>query len=167
MNMTRQKIGLFLVVFLSLLFTNIAGSEVYAADSAKLIFFHSPTCHNCVETKNKIIPIIEMNFKDRIEIEYRDIDDLENYKFLLSLIESEKKEIKVVVPAFYFNGSFFVGKKEAEEKLVGFIAKSLNLPYREKALPEVNLIERFEALGPLVIAAAGLIDGVNPCAFTV
>ncbi|MBU1905801.1 MAG: hypothetical protein KJ923_02235, partial [Candidatus Omnitrophica bacterium] len=76
-------------------------------------------------------------------------------------------KMKVAVPTFYFNGSFFVGKKEAEEKLAGFIAKSLHLPYRERFLPKVNLIERFKAFGPLVIMAAGLIDGVNPCAFTV
>ncbi|MFH1354825.1 MAG: hypothetical protein ABIH19_01560 [Candidatus Omnitrophota bacterium] len=162
-----QKIRLFLIIFFSLLFTNLSECKVYALDSPKLIFFHSPTCHSCVEAKNEIIPVIEMNFKDQIEIEYRSIDNIENYKFLLSLIESEKKEIKAVVPTFYFNGRFFVGKKEAEEKLADFIAESLHLPYKERSLPEVSLIERFKTFGPLVIAAAGLIDGVNPCAFTV
>ncbi|MFH1414031.1 MAG: hypothetical protein ABIG56_04215 [Candidatus Omnitrophota bacterium] len=162
-----QKIRLLLAVFLSLLFTNLAGGKVYALDSPKLIFFHSPTCHSCVEAKSEIIPMLETSFKDQIKIEYRNIDDVENYKLLLSLIESEKKEIEVTVPTFYFNGRFFVGKKEAGEKLAGFIAESLHLPYRERFLPEVNLIERFKAFGPLVIAAAGLIDGVNPCAFTV
>jgi len=36
----------------------------------------------------------------------------------------------------------------------------------ETAVAERSIVERFRRMGPLTVAAAGLLDGINPCAFT-
>ena len=75
---------LFAIVFLSIALSSHY-AEAKPAKLPKLLVFFSPSCHRCIEAKSKIIPAIEKEFSGRIELEYRDITDLENYKYLLAL----------------------------------------------------------------------------------
>ncbi|MBU4346396.1 MAG: hypothetical protein KKH29_03600 [Candidatus Omnitrophica bacterium] len=135
----------------------------------KLLFFHSPTCQKCIEVKNELIPDIEKEFQGKILIEYRDITDIQNYKLLLSLKEKyNAQDIKNTLPVFFLEGRFLNGEGEIKEALKMLIAQSLTRPReQERGLPEVDLVARFRAFHPLAIISAGLIDGINPCAFTV
>lgn len=139
------------------------------ADSApRLIFFYSATCHVCAEIKSIVMPGIEKKFHGRISVEYRDILDIDNYKLLLSLQEESQVKLKNTVPIIYFEGKFLTGKKQVKERLNRLITESLiRRAPPKKNLPAIDLIGRFRAFKPLAIVSAGLIDGVNPCAFTV
>jgi cytochrome c biogenesis protein CcdA len=122
-----------------------------------------------MKAKAELLPEIEKRFKDRICVEYRDISDIENYKLLLSLAKKhDVKDAKNVVPVFYLEGHFLSRTKLSKETIERFIIKSLSHEAAARGpSPDVNLTERFKAFEPLVIISAGLIDGVNPCAFTV
>lgn len=133
----------------------------------KLIVFHSPGCHKCVETKKKVMPDIEREFKGIIEIEYLDIDDVENYKYMLSLKEKYSSDIKLDLPVFFFKGNFLNGTGDVENNLRNLITQSLFAPHEEGVLSKIDLITRFRSFTPIAIISAGLIDGINPCAFTV
>lgn len=136
----------------------------------KLIVFYSPGCHRCMEIKNKILPEIEKKFKGKIQLEYRDIDDIENYKLLLGLEKSHGANIANALPVFYFEGNFLNGQGLGlRERLVSLIwgALRLPLPKTKGGLVAIDLIERFQNFEPLAVVSAGLIDGINPCAFTV
>ena len=140
----------------------------FSQDKPKLVVFHSLTCHNCVEIKRTIIPKIEEKFKDLITIEYRDIADIENYKLMLALVEKERALLSSELPVFYCEGHFINGeriKKEWEP----FILQSLSAVNKagEASKPEIDLISRFKSFKVMAIVGAGLIDGINPCAFTV
>jgi cytochrome c biogenesis protein CcdA len=142
------------------------------ADSAelpKLIVFHSPTCHKCIQAKDELMPGIEREFKGEIQIEYRDIGDIENYKFLLGIQEKHNiKDLSDTLPIFYINGRFLNGDRELKSELKDFIATALNLSVvGNHVLPEVDLVARFKNFKAPAIIGAGLIDGINPCAFTV
>lgn len=163
--MKVRKIALTLISILLLLF--VGYNQSHASGTPKLIVFYSPSCHECTKVKNELMPDIEREFKDKIEIEYRDITDIENYKFLLSLKEKNRADIKIVLPVLYFKGHFLNGKGQIENRLRNLIIESLGKSHKEEALPQIDLIARFQAFGPLVILGAGLIDGINPCAFTV
>lgn len=133
----------------------------------KLLVFHSSTCKRCIEVKNEVMPEIEKEFKNRILIEYRDIADIENYKLMLSLKETyNAKDIKGL-PVFYLSGQFLDGNGDIKNKLKKFIAQILNIKTEKKTLAQIDLIAYFKNFRPLVIISAGLIDGINPCAFTV
>lgn len=135
----------------------------------KLTVFYSPSCHKCIQVKNELMPEIENEFKGRILIEYRDITDIENYKLLLSLEERHKAKIDKVVPIFYLQGNFLDGKGEIKGNLKKIILQSLekNTLSEHPGLPSIDLVGHFKSFRPLAIIAAGLTDGINPCAFTV
>ena len=68
-----------------------------------LIVFYSPGCHSCIYAKNEIMPGIELKFKGKISVEYRDIDNIENYKLLLGLEEKYHPVITNDFPVFFFS----------------------------------------------------------------
>lgn len=143
-------------------------AEVARVSIPKLIIFHSPTCHKCAQIKNDLMPAIEEEFKGGLEIEYRDITDIENYKLMLGLEERHGAKIKNILPVFYFEGRFLNSEGEVKNSLKQLIEQMLNAPaIKRQDLPTIDLIERFKAFRPLAIVSAGLVDGINPCAFTV
>jgi hypothetical protein len=73
---------------------------------------------------------------------------------------------RLTTPSVFFPGDVLVGE--------GFIQKYVtqqqmtppwNLADGEKNLAEARIVERFKTLGLSTVIAAGLIDGINPCAF--
>ncbi|MDD4953982.1 MAG: hypothetical protein PHG40_03635, partial [Candidatus Omnitrophica bacterium] len=132
----------------------------------KLTVFSSATCHRCLKVKNEIMPRIEKEFGSRLKIEYRDIGDMNNYLLLLALIEEHKAAIKIDLPVFYSAGKFVTGDGQVRDNLIDLLSDCAGLSTREPA-PSVDLLERFKSFRPFAIAAAGLADGINPCAFTV
>lgn len=157
-------------VMLSILIPFTAYAKSASAERVKLSVFYSAGCHRCNEIKLKLIPRIEEKFKERIELEYRDISALENYKLLLSLQEKYNAKFKIIVPVFFLKGHFLNGDK-AGAALEEFVGKSLAAPGiaigQETPLPQMDLLERFKGFKLFTVSGAGLIDGINPCAFTV
>jgi hypothetical protein len=131
--------------------------------------FHSPSCHECVKVKSEVIPEIEKKFKDKIKIEYYDINVMENYKMLLSLKEKYDPRLKIVLPVFFMNGAFLSGANRVNAlSLDRFINKARSVSFKETAgAASVDLAERFKNFEFLAVTSAALIDGINPCAFTV
>ena len=148
----------------------LACGLLYAADGSapakKLLVFFSPSCHKCMEIKTKLLPQITKEFAGRLELEELDTSNIENYKLLLGLREKYRKDLEIVVPVFYFEGNFLNGRQVTAENLRWLINRSGTIG-ASGSLELVDLTERFRAFKPLAIVGAGLIDGINPCAFTV
>ncbi|MDP2940642.1 MAG: hypothetical protein Q8N85_00075 [Candidatus Omnitrophota bacterium] len=157
---------IYLCLIFSLLFCAAAyGKE--AAERLKLIVFYSPTCHNCTDIKAKVMPKIEKEFSGRIDIEYRDISDVNNYKQMLAIDEQQGKKIELTLPVFYFSGRLLNGKGDTESALRLLLVSSLAQARKEISLPVIDLIARFRDFRLAGVLSAGLVDGINPCAFTV
>jgi hypothetical protein len=168
--MKRIKIASMAILTLSLLFiSSFAHAKDQAESLPKLIVFYSPGCHNCIHIKNEIMPGIELKFKDKITVEYRDIDDIENYKFMLSLEEKYHAKPNNVFPIFFFEGHFLNGEGNVKDNLMLLLTTTpmVVTDMRKEALPKIDLVKRFSSFTPLALIAVGLIDGINPCAVTV
>ncbi len=115
------------------------------------------------------MPDIEKEFKGKIQTEYRDITDIENYKLLLSLKEKYGSKIENILPVFYFQGHFLNGRGRIREGLRFLISQSLSQGTQGKRglLPSIDLVAYFKTFKTIGIITAGLEDGINPCAFTV
>lgn len=165
-NMKTRKI---IPIIISMVLAGFSFAAAQNQDLAihKLTVFFSPSCHRCIETKKNAIPVIEKEFKGLLEIEYKDIDDIENYKHLLSLKEKYHSDIKVELPVFFYEGKFVNGLGDVKNNLRNLITPSLFVFPKEEALPKVDLIAHFKSFTLFAIVSAGLIDGINPCAFTV
>lgn len=156
--------------FVFLLLAWIFPAKTTAADKQVrpvLMIFHSLSCHACVEAKQKVLPGIEAEFKDRVIFEYRDIGEMNNYQTLLGLLQKRHRGLKFQVPLFYFNDRFLKSDAHLKDNLRSFILKGLK--GKPSALEEVStdLIEYFKSFALAAIIIAGLQDGINPCAFTV
>ncbi|MFA5199446.1 MAG: hypothetical protein WC442_00850 [Candidatus Omnitrophota bacterium] len=137
-------------------------------DLPKLVMFHSPSCHRCIELKQNLMPEIESEFKGLVVFEYRDTSDIENYKMLLGLLQKYGKGVPFEVPIFYFNNKFLLAGEGVGTSLRNFIHNGLSKTGQAGTRgSEIDLVAIFKGFVPAAIMAAGLQDGVNPCAFTV
>jgi cytochrome c biogenesis protein CcdA len=167
--MKRIKSGLAFIFLLSLTFAHLSSfAKEDPGEAPKLIVFHSPGCHNCLRIEKEIMPVIEKEFKDKVTIEYRDIDNMENYRLMLGLEEKHQSKVSNIMPVFYFQGRFLNGQGDVKKDLESLLAaSSAALNPAGEALPKIDLVQRFKKFTPLAIIAVGLIDGINPCAVTV
>lgn len=146
-----------------------AYSQESNPEKSTLIIFHSLTCHSCIKIKKEIMPVIEKKYKDRLIFEYRDIADIENYKLLAGLQEKHNVKLNNEMPVFYLAGSFINGEKDISSGWEEFINHGLRgfAKTKPETLPSVDLVSKFKNFTPFVVSGAGLVDGINPCAFTV
>ena len=166
----RKYIPFALVLLFGLLFNpHITYGQEHTLKFYKLIIFYSPGCHNCIRVEEEIARRMEAGFKHEIKIEYRNVDNIENYKLLLGLEELYKSKIRNILPVIYFKGHFINGKGNIRKNLEWLLNASVttvagddsNAPFK------VNLVTRFNSFALPAIIFIGLIDGINPCAITV
>jgi cytochrome c biogenesis protein CcdA len=161
----KNKLLLFFILFFSA--NLIASAKEIPGEKDKVTIFHSFTCHTCVKLMHEFIPKFQEDFKERIDIEYREIGDIENYKFLLGLQEQYKAALKNELPVVFFKGHFLTGEKEIKKNLYRLVeSRAGKEPAKEGILP-VDLFSRLLGFSPFVVVSLGLTDGINPCAFTV
>jgi cytochrome c biogenesis protein CcdA/glutaredoxin len=155
-------IGIFSLASLSLVFAK------EKRPTPRLLFFYSESCHACHKTRQEVMPEIEKDFLDKIIIEYLDTAEQTNYQLMLALKEKYKCT-DTGVPAVFIDGQFIVGFDPIKEQLRGAILAALEKERIEEfsKLPGIDLVKQFLSFGFLAITLAGLIDGINPCAFTV
>ena len=162
--MKRLIFGVF-IFFCLPVFINPGKS--YGDDLPTLSVFHSPSCHRCLEVKKDILPQVENEYKDSIQIKYYDITDVNNYASLLALKDKYNKDFELSLPVFFINGRLVNGKGDVKSNLKIAIAVSLGEAHRDSGAPKADLTSHFSSFKPLAIVVAGLTDGINPCAFTV
>ena len=141
----------------------------YAGEYSSLYIFYSSFCHKCSVVKKEVMPQIERKFQDKVIFDYKDIADINNYKQLIGLQEKYNAKFAIAVPVFFLNGHFLNGSENIKEGLENFIRQSLKNPhpdYKNETV-SVDLVSRFKDFTVFAITGAGLIDGINPCAFTV
>jgi len=118
------------------------------------------------------MPLIEKHFGPRVRIEYRDIGEGDNYRMLFTLKQKLGADEKSVFPVLYISGKFLDGREDANltyESIASFIASGIGRSEKAPIVAASNedVVKYFKNLGPFAIMAAGFIDGINPCAFTV
>ena len=155
----------------------------------RVVYFHSPTCTECKRVKD-FLPQVVQRWGNRVAWELHNTDDAEGLNELLKY--REPYGIKLIAPPMVFvgdkaleGGSAIVKQLNAaiddalERHLVTFHpSQSPNATTDDNAAPDhvqdqaqtqavPGEIQRlFESFGPGAIAVAGLLDGINPCAFT-
>jgi hypothetical protein len=159
-------------VVIALIIVALGGNAAFArgfteVGGKKLLFFYSPACHACIEVEKELLPVIEKQVKGVLKIERLDVSKLQNYKLLLSLKEKYRKDWEVSWPAFYLNGHFLVGKEAIRKHFSQFVVRAMAANESVVRLELIDLIAHFKSFTLLAVVGAGLVDGINPCAFTV
>jgi len=136
----------------------------------QLYFFYSPTCRECADARMTTLPSLRSLFGEKIDVVELDISLPEQYKFYLSLRRQYYYALQNDPwPVFFLEGQFLSGKsKEPPESFVSRIIQNGGAAGKTgSGSAPVDIKDNFAGLGVLAIVSAGLVDGINPCAFTV
>ena len=135
---------------------------------AEVILFYSPHCRACLQLKGEILPPIIEHYKEQVTLHPLDITaNPENLNFLMSLSSRFHKKSSLV-PAILVGDQFLVGKDQIKERLGEAIEDTLRTERKiVLSFSQKTLLEKFKEISPLTLIWAGLIDGINPCAFAV
>ncbi|MFH1189689.1 MAG: DUF1573 domain-containing protein [Candidatus Omnitrophota bacterium] len=158
-------------VVVTLLFA-VGGKSYGQEQENTLTCFFSKNCHKCARLMEDVMPKVTASFTGGLRIEYKDISDAENYKLLFGLKKKYSSDYKTDFPVLYLNGKFIDGRRDENLTLAAvsdFINGAIaNHPaYGAPSAEETGIGRYFESLGIYAVMAAALVDGINPCSFTV
>ena len=137
---------------------------------AKLAYFYSKTCSACASVE----PIVKQldQESDDITIRTYAISSGKGSKFLealgreLGLSKSERGK----VPAVFSSTDFLIGAGDIYEDSLSKLANSAKgqpAPWETAEISADATQRTAQTLGFVAVASGGLLDGINPCAFTV
>lgn len=164
--MSGKKIILVIIILLTIF--SLFGQETILAERS-LIYFSAPTCQSCHLAKDLIY---------YLEIIYPDLQVMELNTFdpeIQLLLEKYGEEYEIderlqgIVPAVFYGRQALIGFEEINANLEGLLEVEQLTPKPAEISTEgvsEKIIDRFQAFKVGTILVAGLIDGVNPCAFS-
>ncbi len=144
------------------------GPDAYAQKKPLVVkVYHLPHCKACQKAIHDVIPSLVAEYGEKVRWDYIDISDEMNYSRYLVLEKRVGKELST--PTIVVGDKVLIGLTQVADELKTDIDEALASTVPPAALePQaVDLLERFRSFGPWAIIGAGLVDGVNPCAFTV
>ena len=131
---------------------------------------------NSARLREHDIPRVLEKYGDKVAFEYIAVDDEESFK--LQLLYEEKYGVSSDEAVKLFAGeSCLCGAKAIKADIDRVVAAALakkehtpileevSVEYKASAAADRVIQRRFSALSPLLVISAGLIDGINPCAF--
>lgn len=181
-NAFRSLIALLIPALLCLL---AAIPAALAARAVEINLFYSQGCRDCDVVKGGILADLTKDYAGLVQINGYDISDLQNYLRLIDL--EERHGIKEGAPVTIFIGDRCLsGKAAIERDLYAVVEALLDSPSApifapdsteyQQSLSEKDsipaqpadrrrIIDRFKSFRTGAVLAAGLADGINPCAF--
>lgn len=121
-----------------------------------LEYYYTPSCSSCNRFLQAEIPIMESRLGLKIYIEKVDVHSSEGLRRLNSRL-AELDSLETKLPILIYDNTILAGDSHIINNLEDLISGSYI---------ETNSISRSNELKILPVLAAGLIDGINPCAFT-
>lgn len=139
------------------------------------VYLFSDDCLYCKKLINHDLPKLAIENKVALKVSYFDFSNEGTYDLFLNA-GAEFGRQGSDVPAVFIGHTVLGGESEIKDLLANEIAEFLKNPqrYREQTIvpfsqtfdTETIKEERFNALTYGIVLGAGLVDGVNPCAFT-
>lgn len=145
-----------------------------ARESLKVVYFFKPGCAEC-EKASQLLASVKTDFP-LLQVEKHNINETDGTVLNQALcsrfqVPSNKHTI---APAIFTQAGFLIREDIAPQALGGLLSSTMSKAQDDSwsvvAKPEIAAAqevvhERFKALTLPVVLAAGLIDGINPCAF--
>ena len=141
--------------------------------SVDLAYFYQKGCPKC-DRANYLLKYLKKKFP-RLNVREIDLNTPNGKRFneTLSNRLALPAEKRLIAPSIFIGKDYLAPEEITESKVEALIkryeqveAKStLALETGEMKKAEESIVERFMSLGMLAIFSAGLIEGLNPCAF--
>ena len=152
--------------------------------SVELAYFYQKGCPKC-DRANLLLKYIVKKYP-RLDVKEIDINTPDGKRFneTLSNRLNLPAQKRLIAPSIFVGNNFLAPEEITEANMEALIRKysdqvsesdskktmtlpspSLSPTPEEAKKAEESILERFKGLGLLTIVSAGLIDGINPCAF--
>ena len=138
-----------------------------------LVFFWNPGCKDCEMVKGLLLDLKAVFPK--LKVEARNIRKQDSMRLNEALCDrfGVPAESHLVSPAVFCAGGFLIKKDISFDRLCSILSKSSEIPQdgwlgldeQQLAKAGESIERRFSNIGGGLVAFAGLLDGVNPCAF--
>ena len=160
-----RKIFFIITLLLGLSLTPRPGGT--AEEGLRVVFFFSPGCRECDEIRELLIET-EEKLGIPLDIQSLDITQGENIELLWAWEDRAEKQADGLT-ALVIGDEFFAGYREIKQKLEAAVREcsQRDQPPRERPSVKRTIESEFNKFGPWAVIGAGLIDGINPCAFVV
>ncbi len=142
-----------------------AGAARAGSSPIALVYYYAPGCRSCEKFLAEELPRRERELAIRIVVERKDILDPVVYEELASLASSLGQSMRAV-PVLLAGRTLLQGEKEIEARIDGVLASLATGLEGDGARGPTEAPLLPHGLSVLAVVAAGLLDGVNPCAFT-
>lgn len=138
-----------------------------AAEKVDFAVFVSPTCVHCKHFENEYLPVLQEKYKDEVNFKIYDVSKDNNNLLLRDTAQMYGKN--PAFPTAIVGDTYMLGypheiKTYAENAIEK--AKLLNLETKLATQTE-DTQTAFSKITFWAIIGAGLVDGINPCAFAV
>jgi len=142
----------------------------------EIVYFTNPKCKKCSRVEN-CLSYLKKKYPNQIKVfEYIDkkTDNLLLLQAFDDLYKIEQTK-HLVTPAIFIGDSAYIGEKAQDIKIIKAVTFYLNNGGVKAKLDDAqeltkksksDIVYRFKNLGIFTIILFGLLDGVNPCAFT-
>jgi len=150
-----------------------ANERTPGVGSLVLHFFGSPTCGECMEIKEAILFPILQAYPDKIDLRIFNVDSDTGFKMMTGM----EKRFGVKTTAsieLFFPDTFLIGDADIKQNARQMIEYRLAHPEKwrnagadfvQDSQPYIeSLKKKFGEFSFLSIFAAGIVDGINPCA---
>jgi cytochrome c biogenesis protein CcdA len=152
----------------------VHAAESSSADSRlRIHFFGSPACGECLEIKETILYPAVKKHEDKIDLRIYDVDSDSGFQ---TMTEMERRfGVKTTASIeLFFPDTFLIGDNAIKAHAMRMLEHRLDHPEswgsaRATAAPDSlslaeSLRSKFGGFSFVSILAAGIIDGINPCA---
>ena len=168
-RMSRAITALCLAAFMGL---QAAAGETNQPRRVCIELFASLACDACHTVKSEVLPQVQAAYPGRVQVLECDIGETSNYVVLASYQDrfrvSDNEPVSLVVDGV----RYLAGVASIRRELAGVVAERLKASDAAVAVQAVHSPEdravvsrRFATFSVLGVALAGLVDGLNPCAF--
>ncbi len=148
----------------------VVGGELAAP--VYIAYFHSPGCSEC-DRVSYDLAYLEQKYPN-LEIRRFDINTCAPLNDAMSERTGVPPEQRLLTPAVFIHDEYLVGGEitvESLEEVIGRHSQVGCIPpwegLEEESSEAINrIIQRFKSFSFVAILGAGLLDGLNPCAFT-
>lgn len=138
-----------------------------------LVFFEKKGCKDCSRVKKLLVKI--KNIFRNLKIQKYDIDKVRAMRLNETYCEkfNVPDKYRLIAPALFAGAGYLVKSDITEAKAVKLLANSISVPLdkwynvsqKEIEKSSERIEKRYEKTNIWLILLAGLLDGVNPCAF--
>ncbi|MDD4005322.1 MAG: hypothetical protein PHW69_09015 [Elusimicrobiaceae bacterium] len=171
-----QRFKLLAAAALAALALAPAGANGAGPQKPHVTLFYASHCKVCLSLKKEFLPEVRRQYENRVQWRELETDSNESNLALLYIVSKDNGYKDARVPAILIGNSvLLVGKTPIEERLAKEIDAAITAAGKtDQVQAEVGpgqaspvLKGLFAGMSATAVAGAGLVDGINPCAFAV